>query len=81
MGITQATKQTLMAEIEHLSPPYIVELQQFVQYLKFKQSGRAIQSHDRPVLAPEQDPTLRAIGLLDMAPFSDAIDDILYGVV
>ncbi len=77
MGITQTTKKKLLFEIEQLSNPYIVELQNFIQYLKFKQSSKAIPLSDRPVVPPEQDPILRAIGIADVTPFSDAIDDIL----
>ena len=29
---------------------------------------------------PNDDPILRAFGLLDVQPFSEAIDDALYGV-
>jgi len=81
MGMTQATKQKLVFEIEHLSYPYIMELQNFVQYLKFKQSTKPIQSSNRYRLAPEQDPILSAIGIVDVTPFSNTIDDILYGAV
>ena len=81
MGISQTTKKELLFEIEQLSNPYIIELQNFIQYLKFKQSGKVILSSDRHVLPPEQDPILREIGLCDITPFSDAIDDTLYGEI
>jgi|GEM_PF-807740 hypothetical protein len=78
----QTAKKKLFFEIEQLSNPYIImELELFVQYLKFKQSGIIIRSGDSDVLQPEDDPVLRAFGLLDVAPFSDTIDDTLYGAV
>ncbi len=81
MGITQTTKKELLCEIEQLSNSYIIELQNFIQYLKFKQSSTAILTSNRRILPPEKDPILRAIGLCDVTPFSDAIDDTLYGAV
>jgi hypothetical protein len=74
-------KQKLLGEIEHLPNPYIVELQNFIQYLKFKQSTMTGEADDKRVLRPEDDPILRAFGLLDVPPFSEAIDDALYGAV
>lgn len=77
----QTTKQELLFEIEQLSNPYIVELQNFIQYLKFKQSHMAAGSRDRHVLRPEDDPILRAFGIAEVAPFSETIDDALYGAL
>lgn len=79
MGITQTAKEELIFEIEQLSNPHIAELQSFVRYLKFKQSANAVSSNAGPVLQPDKDPILHGIGMLDAAPFSEAIDDILYG--
>ena len=78
MGMTQATTKKLLFEIEHLSNPYIVELQSFIQYLKFKQSSTGISSDENRMLSPEHDPLLHAIGIIDVAPFSETTDDTLY---
>ena len=78
MGMTQATKQQLLCEIEHLSNAYIAELQNFIQYLKFKQSRTDSISGEEQARIPEQDPILHAIGTVDVAPFSETIDDTLY---
>ena len=78
MGMTPATKQQLLFEIEHLSNAYLIELQNFIQYLKFKQSSTGSISHEEQVRVPEHDPILRAIGSIDAAPFSETIDDTLY---
>lgn len=78
--MTPATKQQLMGEIEHLSNAYLAELQNFIQYLKFKQSKTDSMSGRKHVSMPEHDPILQAIGTIDAAPFSDTIDDTLYTV-
>lgn len=75
------TKQTLAFEIEQLSNPYLLELQSFIQYLKFKQANMAATSNDSRVLRPEDDPLIRAFGSIDAAPFSETIDTILYGAL
>jgi hypothetical protein len=77
----QTTKQKLVFEIEQLSNPYLMELQNFIQYLKFKQSSTTATSHDRHVLRPEEDPLLHSFGLIDVPPFSETIDETLYGAV
>ena len=81
MGITQITQKKLLFEIEQLSNPYLIELQNFIQYLKFKQSSKSLLSNDSGMLPPEKDPILRAIGMVEVTPFSDAIDDMLYGTI
>ena len=81
MEHSHTTKQKLAFEIEQLSNPYIMELQNFIQYLKFKQSSMTAKSSDSRVLRPEDDPILRALGLIDVTPFSETIDDTLYGAV
>ena len=80
MGMTPATKQQLLFEIEHLSNAYLAELQNFVQYLKFKQSHTESIADENPGRALEHDPLLQAIGSIDVAPFSDTIDDTLYSI-
>jgi len=78
MGITHATKQKLFHEIEHLSNSYLVELQGFIQYLQFKQSSIGRRLDNIRLLPPEHDPILQAIGVVDVTPFSETIDEILY---
>ncbi|EDN68148.1 hypothetical protein BGP_5392 [Beggiatoa sp. PS] len=79
MEIAQTTKKELFREIEQLSSPYLEELQNFIQYLKFKQTSKVATSIDRRVLSPENDPILRLIGIVDVSPFSENLDDMLYG--
>jgi len=78
--MTPMTKQQLFFEIEHLPNVYIAELQNFIQYLKFKQSsagGRLAKDRGRP---PEYDPLLPAIGVIDEAPFAETIDETVYAM-
>jgi len=77
MGIAQTNKSELLREIEQLPNPCLVELQNFIRYLKFKQSSAKVKS-EKLTLSPENDPILSLIGLADVAPFSDNIDDTLY---
>jgi len=81
MEIAQTTKKELFLEIEQLSSSYLAELQNFIRYLKFKQTGFATTSIDRMALLPENDPILCLIGIVDVAPFSENLDDMLYGVL
>jgi hypothetical protein len=81
MESTQATKKKLVFEIEHLSNPSLMELQNFIQYLKFKQSSTAIPANDQVLLPAEQDPILQAIGMVSITPFADVIDGTLYGAI
>lgn len=78
MGITQATKQKLLHEIEYLSHPSLVELQHFIRYLQFKQANTGRHADDLPMFSPEHDPILHALGIVDVAPFSETIDEIVY---
>jgi hypothetical protein len=43
--------------------------------------GKTGEADDKRVLRPEDDPILHAFGILDVPPFSEAIDDILYDAV
>ena len=76
--MTQATKQQLLCEIEQLSNAYIAELQNFIHYLKFKQSRTDRSPGEKQAQVPEQDPILHANGTIDVTPFSETIDDTLY---
>jgi len=76
--MTQTTKQQLLFEIEQLPNTHIAELQNFIQYLKFKQSSTSSISGEEQVRVPERDPILHAIGSIEAAPFSETIDDTLY---
>jgi len=65
----QTGRQKIIFEIEQLSNPYLTELQNFIQYLKCKQSGMPDALSDARVLRPEDDPVLRAFGMIDAHRF------------
>lgn len=73
------SRQKLAHDIEHLSNTHIMELQKFVQYLKFKQASTAVSSCEVRAIQPGDDPILSGFGIVDVQPFSENIDDILYG--
>jgi hypothetical protein len=73
------SRQKLAHDIEHLSNTHIMELQKFVQYLKFKQASTVASSCEIRAIQPEDDPILFAFGIVDVQPFSEKIDETLYG--
>ncbi len=79
--ITHTTKQQLVFEIEQLPNVYLLELQSFIQYLKFKQANSGNLSREKARQRSEQDPILQAIGTIDIEPFSETIDDTLYATL
>ncbi|SLM32565.1 conserved hypothetical protein [Desulfamplus magnetovallimortis] len=113
MEFTQTAKNRLLFDIDQLSSTYIIELDNFIQYLKFKQlndsqlrnePGKKCPESSFPLIdkevgdetgcghvisdrflsekfkmPPEQDPLLCAMGSVDVPPFSDIVDDIIYG--
>ncbi len=72
-------KKKLQHEIEELSPESLLELKQFVQYLKFKEKKQAKEASPPARFEPEQDPIFQIIGMAEAEPFADEIDEILYG--
>ena len=81
MESLQTARKKLVFEIEHLPNSYLIELQNFIQYLKFKQLSMPEKASSRNALRPEDDPVLGAFGFIDAPPFSDAIDEALYGAL
>lgn len=81
MSEVQTIKEELLREIEQLSNPYLIELQNFIRYLTFKQTGRMTLSSSSFFLPSDKDPILGLIGIVDITPFSDEVDNILYGTI
>ena len=79
MEAAQSIKQKIIYDIECLNKNYMLELQTFIQYLKFKQSTGIDATDEIPSLPSEDDPILGMIDSIDVPPFSDKIDEILYG--
>jgi len=72
-------KKELQHEIEELSPESLLELKQFVQYLKFKEKKQTEEASPPARVDPELDPIFQIIGMAEAEPFADEIDEILYG--
>jgi len=81
MSEVQTIKEELLWEIEQLSNPYLIELRNFIRYLTFKQTGRMTLSSSSSFLPSDKDPILSLIGIVDITPFSDEVDNILYGTI
>jgi hypothetical protein len=79
MEYTDTTKQQLLCEIERLPDVCLSELQNFIQYLQFKQANANSSVHH--TLQPTDDPILRSFGFIDIEPFSETIDNTLYGAL
>ncbi|TLU88448.1 MAG: hypothetical protein FDX21_00110 [Chlorobium sp.] len=79
MEDTYTAKQQLLSEIEQLPNVCLSELQNFIQYLQFKQANANSSVHH--TLQPMDDPILRSSGFIDIEPFSEAIDNTLYGAL
>ena len=65
MEYTDTTKQQLLCEIERLPEVCLSELQNFIQYLQFKQASANSAVHH--TLQPTDDPILRSCGFIDLS--------------
>lgn len=70
----------MFQEIEQLSNPYLAELQNFIRYLKFKQTSQYATSINKITLPPENDPILCLISIADVTPSSETLDESILGV-
>jgi len=69
----QGVKQRILLELEWLSLPQLMEILQLIVRFKFKSPPA------KTPLNPLNDPILQTIGLADVPPHADEIDEILYG--
>jgi hypothetical protein len=75
---TVALKERLLKWIEKLPEADIQEVLDFVEFLQTKR--HKIKSiPEKAQLNPEKDPILKIIGIADVEPFADKIDQELYG--
>jgi hypothetical protein len=77
MGKTTKTlaKEKVLAALEELPEEKVKELLDFIESLLLKEKAKK----SEPILDPDKDPILKLIGLADVEPFADKIDDALYG--
>ena len=75
---TNVLKERLIEELERLPEDRLREALDFVVYLRTREkNGAATRSpEDRD---PQKDPILKLVGIADVEPFSQNIDQDLYG--
>jgi len=73
----QVLRQALIAEVEKLPADYLREVLDFVRFILFRATYRTPER--REPLDPRQNPLLKLIGIADVEPFADNIDEELYG--
>ncbi len=75
---TVALKERLLKHVERLSEADIREVLDFVEFLQTKRH-KVEPIPEKAHLDPESDPILKLIGIADVEPFADRIDEELYG--
>ena len=71
-------KEQLVQEIEKLPEEQLQEVLNFVGYLR-AQDSRKITTMSQKDLDPQGDPVLKLFGIANVEPFSQNIDQDLYG--
>jgi len=75
---TNVLKERLIEELERLPEDRLREALDFVVYLRTREkNGAATRSPED--LDPQKDPILKLVGIADVEPFSQNIDQDLYG--
>ena len=75
---TNVLKERLIEELERLPEDRLREALDFVVYLRTREkNGAATRSPE--ALDPQKDPILKLVGIADVEPFSQNIDQDLYG--
>jgi len=75
---TKALKERLIKEIEKLPGDRLQEVLDFVGHILTKE-GRRPAPKSPEELDPQKDPILKLMGIADVEPFSQNIDEQLYG--
>lgn len=81
MNINRVTsyKKKLINSLDKLSEGDMQELLDFAEFIVSRRYRTEKLSHKRK-LVPESDPILKLMGIADIAPFADKIDNELYGI-
>ena len=74
----KALKERLIEELERLPEDRLREILDFVGYLRAKEAREAA-TRSPGDLDPQQEPILKLVGIADVEPFSQNIDEELYG--
>ena len=75
--VTKALKDRLIEEIGKLPKDRLREVLDFVGYLRTKEGNGDTEKLPED-LDPKKDPILRLMGIADVEPFSEDIDEALY---
>jgi hypothetical protein len=75
---SQILKKQLLENIEKLPESDIQEILNFTKFKLVKKKKKDISTREAK-LDPRKDPILKLIGLADIDPFADKIDQELYG--
>lgn len=76
--VTKALKERLIQEIEKLPEDRLREALDFLGYLRTREKNGAATKSPKE-LNPQKDPILELVGIADVKPFSQNIDEQLYG--
>ena len=74
----KVVRERLIKCIEKLPKSDIQEVLDFVEFLQSKQN-RLETASDKNQFDPENDPILKILGIADVEPFANKIDQELYG--
>lgn len=74
----EVIKERLIKNIEKLPKSDIQEIFDFVEFLQTKRN-RGETTSDKTQFDPEKDPILKIMGIADVEPFANKIDQELYG--
>jgi len=74
----ETLRERLIEEIDRLPEERLREVLDFVEYILMKE-GRRSTPKSSEGLDPEKDPILKLMGIADVEPFSQNIDEQLYG--
>lgn len=69
-------KEQLLENLERLTESDIQEVLDFAKFLQVKRKRKKVLKKD--MLDPEKDPILKLIGIADVKPFANTIDQELY---
>jgi len=76
--LAETLKKQLVRKIDQLPEECLRQVADFIGYLLTKKQCETFLAGDK-ALDPKQDPILDLIGIADMEPFSQKIDEELYG--
>lgn len=71
-------KELLLENLERLPESDVKKILEFAEFLQIKRYKRKI-ILKKEILDPEKDPVAKLIGIADVKPFANTIDQELYG--